>query len=270
MSRPASITIQSVEDRLGTWLERQPPALARQAEVVPVRRDMATLLAFVRDEKVVGTQSTGNMPLKAVAEVTSRFVDPPRLEETIGDRTYRIRSEQELWPLYFLHILADVGGLIKFGRARHWRLTAKGEKFLDARPILQLPFLLAVWWYRVNWVVAYPYTGMGDALPYGFSRITLASLRALPVGPDVSINEFADALIAEAGLTWGAKDASIGTTALRGSVHQMVIRILDTFGALKRRSKKEKLGNRTVSTAVAFKITPLGDALLDALVALKS
>jgi len=44
----------------------------RQAEALPLRRDMVTLLAYVRDNRVIGTQSTGNLPLKAVREVTAR------------------------------------------------------------------------------------------------------------------------------------------------------------------------------------------------------
>ncbi|NLX94545.1 MAG: hypothetical protein GXY83_00060 [Rhodopirellula sp.] len=270
MPRPASISIRLIEDRLGVWLEKQPVAVARPAESAPVRRDMATLLAFVRDEKVVGTQGTGNMPLKAVAEVSARFVNPPPLEATIGNRTYRIRSEEELWPLYFLHILADVGGLIQFGRARRWRLTANGERFLDAQPVLQVAFLLAVWWYRVNWLVAYSYTGMGNALPDGFQQTTLVTLRSLPAGTDISFDEFADKLIDETGLTWGAKNSSVATIALRSSIHRMVISMLDTFGVLNCRYTKEKRGQSEVSKVVAFKVTPLGNALLDALVALES
>lgn len=270
MPRPASIPIRLVEDRLGVWLEKQPVAVTRPAESAHVRRDMVTLLAFVRDEKVVGTQGTGNMPLKAVEAVSARFVKPPQLEATIGNRTYRIRSEEELWPLYFLHILADVGGLIQFGRARRWRLTATGERFFDAPPVLQAAFLLAVWWYKVNWLVAYSYTGMGDALPDGFQQTALANLRLLPVGTDVSFDEFADKLIDETGLTWGAKNSSVATIALHGSIHRMVISMLDTFGVLKCRYTKEKRGQSTVSKVVAFKVTPLGNTLLDALVALEN
>ncbi len=68
------------------------PEMLRQLEELPVRRNMVTLLTYVRDNKVVGTQSTGNMPLQAVREVTARFVVPPVLEQTIGDHTYRLRS----------------------------------------------------------------------------------------------------------------------------------------------------------------------------------
>jgi hypothetical protein len=129
MSVRDTITVPQVEERLREWLQTQPPALARQAESLPLRRDMATLLTFVRDSKVVGTQGIGNMPLAAIRQVTSQFVDPPRLESEVGGKTYQVRTEEDVWQLHFLHILAEVGKLIKTGRARRWRLTAKGEQF---------------------------------------------------------------------------------------------------------------------------------------------
>ena len=70
----------------------QDPEMVRQAQDLPLRRDMLTLLTYVRDNKVVGTQSTGNMPLRAVREVTARFANPPQLDTTIGDHIYRLRA----------------------------------------------------------------------------------------------------------------------------------------------------------------------------------
>jgi len=104
------------------------------------------------------------MPLKAIREVTACFVDPPVLETTIGSRTNKIRSEDDVWELRFLHILAEVGGLLTTGQARRWRLAPAGHTFLDTPSLFQVSFLLSVWWHRVNWLVPYPFTGMGEAL----------------------------------------------------------------------------------------------------------
>jgi len=265
MASDTSFNFRNVEKTLGTWLANQRVAsLGRTAEELPSRRDVVTLLAFVRDNKVVGSQSTGNMPLKAVQEVTAQFVKPPLLEETIGEKTFRIRSEAELWPLYFLRSLAEVGGLINVGRARRWRLTSQGERFLDAAPQLQAAYLLAVWWHRVNWLVAYSFTGMGEALPYGFTRSTLAALRSLSPATLVRFEEFADRLIHATGLRWGVPDPKIAIPALHGAVNRMVIVVLADFGAVEREYREERLGKSTFHALDKFKITPWGNALLDA------
>jgi len=238
--------------------------MIHQAQVLPLRRDMVTLLTFVHDNKVVGTQGTGNMPLKAVREVTARFVKPPELDTTIGDHTYRLRSEAHVWPLYFLHILAEVGNLLAIAPARRWRLTSIGRQFLGTAPLLQVPFSLTTWWYEVNWLVAYPFQGMGDALPPSFNLTTLARLRSLPTASPISLAEFADGLIEETGLTWTAQHSSAATKLLRGSITRMVITILAAFGAVKPEYREEPLGKGTISKLVTFEITPFGKALLDA------
>lgn len=265
MKRRAPSEVESAQQRLTRWLRQyHSPEMVRQAELMPLRRDMLTLLMYVRDTKVVGTQSTGNLPLKAVREVTARFVNPPKLESTIGDRTYRLRSEADLWSLYFLHILAEVGGLLSTAPARRWRLTSEGEDFLSANPFLQVSFLLSVWWYEVNWIVAYSFEGMGDYLPPRFNLVVLARLRGLPVGTAISFKEFADRLIEETGLTWGAQKSSFAPMLLQGSIERMVISVLATFDAVERECQEVPLGRGTRSELVAFEITPFGEALLDA------
>jgi len=240
------------------------PEMARHAQDLSLRCDMLALLTFVRDNKVVGTQSTGNMPLKAVRELTARFVDPPQLDTTIGDRTFRLRSEEDVWSLYFLHILAEVGGLLATGRARRWRLTPDGERFLDEDPWLQVMFLLEVWWHQVNWLVAYPLGGMGEALPSSFEYATLTRLRSLPINTRISFEEFADGLIRHTRLTWIAQDSSFATMALHSAVKRTVIDILATFGALEREYRDKPLGKGTIRDLAAFEITPFGKALLEA------
>ncbi len=263
MLRYAPFTLKSIDEHLDRWSKKHAP-LAQQAEAAITRRDMVTLLSFTRDTKVIGTQSTGNMPLKAVREVTARFVHPPLLDTRIGDQTYVLRSEEEIWPLFFLHILADVGGLVKTGQARRWRTTAQAKRFLETEPLVQSVFLLAVWWHKVNWLVAYPLTGMGENLPYSFSNKTLACLRALPSGTYVSFAAFADELIARSGLTWTAQDSPVAGWALRASIHRMVIDVLADFGALKCRYRKKPLGRGMINELAAFQMTPWGVALLDA------
>jgi hypothetical protein len=255
----------SAEQRFSAWLEQyHNPAIIREAEALPLRQDMVTLLTFVRDNRVVGTQSTGNMPLKAVREVTARFVKPPQLDHTIGDHTYKLRTEADVWPLYFLHILAEVGGLLAIAPARRWRLTSEAERFLAFSPLLQVSFLLTDWWYLVNWLFVYPLQGMGEELPVSFNVVTLAELRSLATETAISFEPFADGLIEKTGLTWTKPESRAATMALRGSIARMVIHILAAFGATKREYREEPVGSGTISHLDAFEITPFGKALLDA------
>jgi hypothetical protein len=239
----------------------------QQAEELPLRRDMVTLLTYVRDNRVTGTQSTGNLTLKAVREVTARFVHPPQLDATIGDRTYRLRTEYDVWPLYFLHTLAEVGGLLVGGRARRLRLTPEGARFLLASPPTQVLVLLIYWWTYVNWLIAYPAGGMGEDLPPRFEEIALAHLLSLPVDERIPFEPFADKLIQATGLTWTAPDMTDARMLLHGAVARMVIAVLANFGVLEREYQDTPLGKGTTRELVAFRVTPFGGDLLETLAA---
>lgn len=236
-----------------------------QAEALPLRRDMVTLLTYLHENLVKGTKSTGNLPLKAVREVTARFVNPPALETTIGDYTYRVRSEDEVWPLVFLHTLAYVGGLLEGGPAQPWVVTPYGAQFLIAEPLIQVWLLLVTWWKYVDWLVAYPFVGMGDSLPPRFKETTLAHLLALPVETRIPFEPFADKLIEETGLKWGAEEAPYDRILLHGAIERMVIDILADFGAVECEYRDEPLGKGTIKKLAAFQITSFGRGLLESL-----
>jgi len=235
------------------------------AAALPLRRDIVALLEYIRDHKVIGTQAQGNLPLKAVREITARFVEPLALETTIGQHTFRIRSEENLWPLYFRRVLADVGGLLRGGRARTWRLTKAGERFLASEPTEQVCHLLATWWFRVNWLIAFPFAGMGQALPPGLNRTVLAHLHRLHVGEKVDFATFADRIIQETGLTWQARETTFARMALHGGLGRMVINVLVDFGAVEGEYADQPVGQGTIRKLVAFRLTPFGKGLLDSL-----
>jgi len=251
--------------RLDKWVRRLGSAQVAQTQNLPLRRDMATLLTYVRDNRVIGTQSTGNLKLKDVRQVTARFVHPPKLDHTIGDRIYKLRTEDDVWPLYFLHTLAQVGELLDGGPSRRWRLMPNGAKFLVAIPPVQVWLMLVIWWKQVNWLIAYPFRGMGKSLPPDIEQITLARLLSLPANTHIPFETFADELIQETGLTWTAPSMTYARTSLHWAVQRMVIDILADFGVVEREYQDKPLGKGTTRELTAFRITSFGKGLLKAL-----
>ena len=235
-----------------------------QVEALPVRRDMVTLLTYLRDRRITGTQSAGNLPLKAVREITAQFVTPPVLDETVGGHTYRLRSESDIWPLYFLHILADVGGLMSGGPAQQLRLTEEGVKFLKTISPVQVWYLLSTWWWRVNWLVAYQVVGMGERTPPSFQAITMESLLKQPVGRQVDYDTFANQLIQRTGYLWSKPDLEIADDLMRGGIRNIVIHILLRFESVELKVREKKIGQSTFEQLDTFCITPFGMGLLQA------
>jgi hypothetical protein len=247
------------------WLEQIPPDQPAAAESLPLRRDMLALLAYLRDHKVSGTQATGSLPLKAAREISSQFVDPPKFEEVVGDHMFRVRSASDVWPLFFVHVLASVGGLVSGGRSRRWRLTPAGEAFPQASPPVQVLHLFTAWWTRVNWLLALRYWSAGDTLPPGFESITRQRLLSLPLGEATAFEPFADGLTSAGGLEFPHPDEAWAREMLRSSVERMVMRPLSDFGAVQLDHRPKTLeGGYTFQELSAFRITPFGRLLLEA------
>jgi hypothetical protein len=247
--------------RLGTGALQRRPGDGRN---LPLRSDMLSLLAYLRDERVIGTQATGNLPLKAVRAVCARLVSPPKLDAAIGDKVYAVRSETEVWPLYFLHLLASIAGLVTGGPARRWRLTPSGERFLAAQAPSQVWLMLATWWTRVNWLVAFPGYMVG-AICRGFGAVALKRLLALPAGDSVPFDPFAGRLVAEGLLVWPIQDQEMAQRILRGLVERAVILPLRDFGVLATEYGPHPVLGPRYSELVAFRVTPFGKGLLAAL-----
>jgi hypothetical protein len=69
--------------------------------------------------------------------------------------------------------------------------------------------LLETWWHHTNWLIAYPFEGMGERLPYDFTLTTLDRLIGLPVEKPIPFEDFADRLIQATGLKWAAADTTV-------------------------------------------------------------
>jgi hypothetical protein len=125
--------------------------------------------------------------------------------------------------------------------------------------------LLAFWWEQVNWLIAYPFAGMGESLPPRFQEIALNHLLSLPADTRTPFEPFADGLIGETGLKWTAPSTTYARTLLHGAVQRMVIDVLADFGVLEREYQDKPLGRGTIRELVAFRITSFGRGLLESL-----
>jgi tetratricopeptide (TPR) repeat protein len=261
----ASSSYQRANPAFREWEDKISKKNSEIAENLALRKDVITLITYLREQRVVGTRTTGNFPLKAVREITSRFVHPPQLEKVLGDYTHRIRSEYDVWSLYFLHVLVDVAGLIEGGHSKRWRITSEGEKFLSQPAHMQVQRLLATWWNEVNWLIAFDYVGLGSELPQHFEWNTLQFLLKQPVKKAIDFEPFADQLIEAGQLVWHSESQEFDRIPLRAAIERMVIKPLVEFGVLETQYKATVLGDFEFKNLVSLRITGFGKKLLETL-----
>ena len=248
------------------------PAAERHEETarnLPLRRDVCALISYIRDNKVTGTSSTGNLPLKTVTDVSSAFVNPPLLETRIGNVVYRFRSEEEVWPVFFVHKLAHGAELVEGGSGRRWRLTQWGEEFFSKSAVAQVFILLHAWWYRVNWLIAVPFDIFGDSLSHFVPSTILKLLRELRIDQTVRYETFVDRLIDEVGWTWDRQEPDDTRSLINRAVENILVDPLEQLAVLSTQRMtehvKEGISHFERTTLVSFALTDFGHTLIEGL-----
>lgn len=250
---------------VGKWVDDLSAENHDLLEKMALRRDAVSLLNYLRDHPTRGTQSTGNLPLKAVRDVAALFVVPPVLDQKIGGREFKLRSESEVWPLVFIHTLLEVGGLIKGGKGKKIRVTRKGNQFYRAAPALQVWFLLETWWYHFNWLIAYRLEWL-EELPEDFNYITLQVLISQPAEVPFKFNEFVERIVNQAWRIQLSDENDYVQSSLRWCIHRMVVDIMKDFQMVETDQPARQSRHRWLEDRIhTFRLTRLGMGLLKVL-----
>jgi hypothetical protein len=254
----------NLADALSRWIEGLTPEQLSWSENLIARRDMLTMLRYLQENKVTGTSSRGNFPLKAVRGITAQFVHPPQLDHTIGDHTYKLRSEVEVWHLYFLHILGVVIGVIEGGISQRWKVTPAGGSFLTAPAPVQAWMLFTGWWLSTNWNIAHSDVYAVEPTPDGYKDTCQEALLQLEPYERVELAPFANRIIQQIGIYW--PDATPDQTQYleRTFVRNTLLNPLENFELVVFEYEKVE-EPYPLERLVAFQLKPTAKALLESL-----
>ena len=247
---------------LAVWVKSLSPEQVEILKSLPLRCDMLTFLDYLSKNRTVGIQSAGNLPLKAVREIFVNFMRPPASEETIHDFFSKVRSEEDVWPLFFVHVLASQSGLVTGGPAKIWKVRSEGQLFPQLPPPVQVFFLFLHWFVQLDWAIAFPFSGLDNGFPAGFKEKTLACLRELPLGEDIPRNAFADRLIEQSGLTWPSPDKTRAHLIARSIIERVVVDMMAMFEVLQCAYVTESSSEYAQKKLESIRLTPIGKGLL--------
>jgi len=238
-------------------IQSEDQAAARE---LPLRRDMVTLLTYLLEHNVKGTDATGNFPLKHVRDISAGFVDPPELDQEIGDRVYKLRTEDEVPSLKRLHLLACVGGLIHGGENMHWVLLEQGEVFLSLPPEEQVWYLVKIWFRKYNWL--YEYNTEIQADLDALVKVVVDTLSGYPSKTDISMTELVSDIGARLLMDFGGNDIENERDRRRWFLEKVVVNPLADFGFLERVEDVKFIESYEFTKLKAVRLTSLGQGLL--------
>jgi hypothetical protein len=253
---------------LSLWGDKAPTLAEAEREsilLLPVRRNVLKLLRHLRKEKVKGTPRLGNFPVAHVKKLALEFEDLRPAEAWQAGAVARVRSEDEIWPVFYIHMLAVGLGLIEGGPESQWVVTPLAETFEAASPATQTAMLFTVWWLALDWGQAYPSDGLVLDFNFGMRKWLTAELLATGENEFVTLK----ALVAKFAQLPDLQEGWFGENFLaaeflRELPHTALYRLAD-FGGLE--IKEDVLSTPTGDThsLVSIRLTSLGRDLLGAM-----
>jgi hypothetical protein len=241
------------------------PLNDQKAQTLALRQDVLTFLTYLKDNKVTGTQATGNLPRKAIEAIASGFTNPPGLETISGKKVFRYRNEEDVLPLFFVHGLALSADLIDGGPGQRWKLTQLGENFLALPAVVQVWILLSAWRYQVNWMIIFAFDIFGSEPLEQFSQNAISLLSALPAGKPITFASFTSQLVEAMDWTWPAVESDDILRTIVIAIQQMVVDPLENFGVLTTGRVKDTNLYPGYQPVESFSLTSFGLAMLDSL-----
>lgn len=227
---------------------------------LPLRRDMVNLLSYLHEHNVKGTKATGNFPLKHVRAISAGFVHPPVLDQKIGDRVYKLRSEDEVRSLQRLHVFACLAGLIHGGEDMRWVLLEQGEIFLLLAPEEQVWYLVKTYFKKYNWLLEYHYEIEADL--DALIEVVVDILVDYPVETDISMTEFVSDVESRLVMDFGGSDIESERDRRHLFLEKVVVKPLADFGLLERVETIEHIESYEISALKAIRLTSLSQRLL--------
>lgn len=243
------------------WTRSISKADKADAEALPLRKDMITLVQYLVDHEVKGTAATGNFPLKHIRAMTAGFVDPPALDRPSGKRARKLRSEDDVPILKWMHVLACLAGLIHGGESLPWKVTGQGLDFLTLQPEQQVWWLSSIWFYEVNWLYLIYYDLEVDS--FAIKQVVIDRFLSYPVEQLFSTEHVIKDFEGDFKKRLKKRNREEAWDDIKYSLGRMVFAPLARLGILS--LEQEEISPGEFYIVESIRVTRLGHSLLTAL-----
>lgn len=228
---------------------------------IPIRKDVINFLNYINQQNIIGTPSSGNLTQKAVREVAALLENPPELIQKVNKRTFTFKNEGEVWPVYFVHLIAFNAFLIEGGKGRKWKLTEFGEDFLGGSKLIQLYILFTGWWFHGDWLVTLRGNIILKFVPPSFQRLMHFLLMSSKPGEIIHLDDISSIIKNELGYYWDSSLDNNYFSLFNNDLDKTVMQPLEAFGIIK--TNREPFDNFLVNLPFStFQLTPFGRKIL--------
>jgi hypothetical protein len=249
---------------LNKWINQISPEDREIINLLPLRRDVVSLVTYIKEHRIKGTQSTGNFPRKAVQDIAKLIVNPPVMRYEFQDRTIEFKNEWDVRSIYTIHLLAYLADLIDGSRGKFWRITPKGEKFLMSSSVEQFYILFTTWWFKADWSNFPVSLQIKDGIEVQFLDIALTALLELPSKKTMEYSTFVMRIIELSGTMFLAQESDSDFSRIKTDFEIAIIEPLESFSVL---STERKIINQSFNfpELTSVRLTEIGQKILSTL-----
>jgi hypothetical protein len=243
---------------LKNWLKTLQKIDLEKIQSLPLLTNMRSLLTYLQDNKVSGTSSTGNFSQKAVKDLVEKIgYSHPLLDKDEFSRMFK--NEDDVWAVYFIHLMAYWAELITGGKGKLWKLTPKGETFLESPPAEQLHHLFMGWWFRGNWLVTRNSYNRLEYLHYTFPRFIHKLLTSILASQSMDFVKFSKRILDAMGFYEDPVPENNQFQRLMDDIEETIIKPLEALGfIIGKREEKLLYGSIKSEMLVSFKLSDFG------------
>jgi len=205
---------------------------------LPLRRDVVSLVTYIKEHKIKGTNSTGNFPRNAVQDIASLLAVPPVLKHEFRDLTIEFRYERDVRPVYTVHLLAYLAGLIEGSKGHSWSLTSEGKNFLISSSSEHFFILFITWWFKGDWSDFPVSFQIKDGFEIQFLDVVHSTLMELSPRESTDYSTFVLRMMELTGLKFSTHDFDSGLSRLKSDFEFAIVEPLESFAVLTTERKK--------------------------------
>ncbi|MBW6473687.1 MAG: plasmid pRiA4b ORF-3 family protein [Anaerolineaceae bacterium] len=211
------------------WVKTLQKRDLEKIQSLPLLTNMRYLLSYLQENKVSGTSSTGNFSQKAVKDLVEKTgYSHPLLNKDEFSRLFK--NENEVWAVYYIHLLAYWAELIDGGKGKLWKLTAKGENFLKIPPAEQLYTLFSGWWFHGYWLVTSLRFTQIQYLPPEFPRFIHTIITSTLASQSIDFTDFCKKVLKGLGFITKSDPDDYKIRLLCDDLEAIIIKPLESFG----------------------------------------
>jgi len=220
-----------------------------------LRLDIVALLDYIGDRSIKLTQA-GNLPLKDVRAINDLFIEPEELDDRIGDRVYKLRTEDEAQRVKFLRILSQKAGLTKV-RNNRISTTKAAAHFLKKGSYEQLKLLLVAWLTKDHWGRLTYWPELLEPIMERAYDVA-EHISRLPAGERIDYYAFEQSLLSKLHLRFATEDQDSARRFSYMAIAMSILLPLEWFGVVSLERAEHEYG---YSKIVALRLTDLGKSV---------